>query len=369
MSREVDAPRTDNLRRWQQSGGPRRWVEARLGSWDHQAWLALLDELRGSPFWPLHPDAVGRAVEEAREQWQNLRRWERSGQPRQWVAARQGRWGDAEWRALLYELAGSAFWPLDPDAVGDVLEELAREWANARRWHESGTARHWLGSRGGCWDHADWPVLRDALRQAGFWPADPAAVEEVLSRLLREDDNLRRWRESGGARTWVAAHEGHWESADWLALLEELRRSPFAPVDAGAVGRLLEDLKLEWWNLRRWRLSGLARRWVEARAGEWGPGDWLALPDLLRASGFWPVDPVALAGVLEEVRQQWQNLRRWERSGQPRRWLNAREGLWDEEDWLALLASLRASEFWPLDPDAVGRLLQGLGPPAGRAVA
>jgi hypothetical protein len=369
MSRELDAQLTDNLRRWQQTGAPRRWVEARLGRWDHDAWLALLDDLRRSPYWPLESDAVGRALEEARECWHNLRRWERSGGPRQWVAAQQGHWGDREWLALLQDLAGSAFWPLDPEAVGAVLEELAQEWGNVRRWHESGAARRWLAERGGLWHPADWPLLREGLRRTGFWPVDPAAAEEVLAGLLREDDNLRRWRESGAARVWVAARHGSWGQADWLALLEELRRSAVWPLEVGQLGGLLDDLKVEWWNLHRWRASGLARRWMEARGGDWGQAEWLALPDELRASGFWPVDPVALAQVLEEVRQEWRNLRRWGQSGQPRRWLASGEGRRDAEDWEALLESLRGSEFWPLDPAAVRQLLEGLGPPTARAVA
>ena len=35
----------DNLRRWQQSNQPWRWVEAHQGSWDHDDWLKLLAEL------------------------------------------------------------------------------------------------------------------------------------------------------------------------------------------------------------------------------------------------------------------------------------------------------------------------------------
>jgi hypothetical protein len=58
-----------------------------------------------------------------------------------------------------------------------------------------------------------------------------------------ELENLRRWRESGQARAWVEAHQGSWNHADWLALLEELKRSPFWPMNADAVGLLLEENK------------------------------------------------------------------------------------------------------------------------------
>jgi hypothetical protein len=44
-------------------------VESHQGHWNHQDWLALLDELRRSPFWPMHPDAVGQVLEEVRREW------------------------------------------------------------------------------------------------------------------------------------------------------------------------------------------------------------------------------------------------------------------------------------------------------------
>jgi hypothetical protein len=64
-----------------------------------------------------------------------------------------------------------------------------------------------------------------------------------------EAENLRRWRESGQVRTWVEARQGRWDHDDWLALLEELKRSPFWPMPPDAVGLLLEDEKRE--RLRR----------------------------------------------------------------------------------------------------------------------
>src|SRR5262249_31173221 len=140
MPPERDPHLAENLRRWQQSGGPRRWVEARRGRWGHEDWLALLEELRRSPYWPLDPGAAGLALEQARRRWSNLRRWERSGQAREWVKARRGQWGHEDWLALLHDLARSAYWPLDPDAVGEVLEEMKPEWANVRRWEDSGAA-------------------------------------------------------------------------------------------------------------------------------------------------------------------------------------------------------------------------------------
>ena len=68
--REASAdPQADNLRRWRESGQPWTWVEARRGQWDHDAWLGLLDDLKRSSFWPMNPDAVGLVLEETRQKW------------------------------------------------------------------------------------------------------------------------------------------------------------------------------------------------------------------------------------------------------------------------------------------------------------
>jgi hypothetical protein len=59
----------ENLRRWQESGRPRAWVEAHHGEWNHEEWLGLLEELKRSPFWPMHPDDVGETLEQAKREW------------------------------------------------------------------------------------------------------------------------------------------------------------------------------------------------------------------------------------------------------------------------------------------------------------
>jgi hypothetical protein len=73
-----------------------------------------------------------------------------------------------------------------------------------------------------------------------------AADEEKRTPLPPEAENLRRWRESGQARSWVQARQGRWGHADWLALLDDLRRSPFWPMDPEAVGLVLEEEKRQW---------------------------------------------------------------------------------------------------------------------------
>lgn len=53
-----------------------------------------------------------------------------------------------------------------------------------------------------------------------------------------------------------------------------------------------------------------------------------------------------------------QNLLRWERSESPRKWVNDHNGLWTHSDWLALLESLKRTDFWPMEPDTIGRALE-----------
>jgi hypothetical protein len=67
----VDAPPSEahNLKRWRESGQARVWVEAHRGGWNHDDWLTLLDELGRSPFWPMQPDAVGQVLEDEKRQW------------------------------------------------------------------------------------------------------------------------------------------------------------------------------------------------------------------------------------------------------------------------------------------------------------
>jgi hypothetical protein len=76
-------------------------------------------------------------------------------------------------------------------------------------------------------------------------PASNASSTPAPEPPSREAENLRRWRASGQARAWVAAHHGQWNHNDWLALMEELKRSPFWPMHPDAVGQVLEETKRE----------------------------------------------------------------------------------------------------------------------------
>ncbi len=347
-----------NFCRWIDSGEARQWVEARRGQWGHDDWLALLDHLRRSGYGPVDAEIVGRFLEESKRQYLNLRRWERSGQARTWVDAHQGQWTHDDWLALLDSLRRSEFWPMDPAAVGEVLAELRQEWQNLRRWQQSGQPLQWVEARGGAWEHKDWLALWEDLRRSEFWPLNYAAAEKLLMQTTAQWRNLRRWEEASQPWLWVKAHGGQWNHTDWQALLDTLQQSQYWPLDPEAVGAVLERVRQQYANLRRWRASGQPWQWLEAHQGHWGPDDWHALLATLRQSEFWPLEPALVLVELEALQEEKRNLCRWQESGEPRRWVQGRAGQWGHEDWLALLANLQRSAYWPLDPVAVGRVLE-----------
>src|SRR5207253_533189 len=134
----------------------------------------------------------------------------------------------------------------------------------------------------------------------------------------------------------LEAHQGRWGREDWQALRDDLRRSEFWPLDPTAAAAVLTRLTAEWWNLRRWRESGQARRWVEAHQGRWHHDDWLGLLESLRASEFWPLQPASVGRALDEVKTEW-------------------------------LLSRRPSAYWPLDRDLVWQAAVGPRLPAREA--
>ncbi len=357
MSDAIESKLAENLDRWRESGRPQQWCDAHHGQWDHEEWLRLLSSLWWSEFWPMDPAAVLAVLVELKKPW-TVRRWKESGEALRWVEAHDGAWDHDAWLGLLASLKHSPYWPMDPEAVGATLEQTRREWQNLRRWQESGRPRQWVEARHACWDHADWLALLDSLRQSEYWPLEPAEVGRLLEAHKRHYLNLQRWQATGQPRQWVQERQGQWGEDEWQGLLANLQASEYWPLDPADVADVLEGWRREWWNLRRWRDAGLARRWVEVRHGVWNHDDWLTLLASLQSSDYWPVDPAALGRVLEETREQWRSLQRWQASGQPRQWLAAHPGRWRDEELRVMLDSLWRAEFGPLDPRAVQNVLE-----------
>lgn len=104
----------------------------------------------------------------------------------------------------------------------------------------------------------DWLLKGKAETKLGAPQNKPAPAHQATQQVaptrnsgerataLSEAENLRRWRESGQARAWVESRQGQWGHAEWLALLEDLKRSPFWPMQPAAVGLVLEDEKRQW---------------------------------------------------------------------------------------------------------------------------
>jgi ankyrin repeat protein len=68
-----------------------------------------------------------------------------------------------------------------------------------------------------------------------------------------------------------------------------------------------------------------------------------------------------LAQLLEpSPRSPEENLRRWKSSGEPEAWISQRSDGWRHDDWLQLLATLRSSDYWPMEEAGVGQHLEAL---------
>jgi len=233
---------------------------------------------------------------------ENLRRWQQSSQAWRWVEAHQGSWNHEDWLKLLAELKSSEFWPMVPAEVGRVLEEMKICYGNLKRWKESGHPAWWVESRKGTWSHGDWNSLMDLLRRSEYWPLFPAAVGELMDELKGRYRNLCRWQESGEPLRIVEEHQGEWNHQDWLNLLAELQQSDFWPLTPEAVGRVLEELKVQYKNLQRWQASGEPRLWVETRGRMWSHADWTELLAQLQVSEYWPVSPAMVGTLLEQIK-------------------------------------------------------------------
>ncbi len=235
---------------------------------------------------------------------ENLRRWRQSGQAWDWVVAHQGSWNHQDWLKLLAELQGTQFWPMVPAEVGRVLEEMKVCYTNLKRWKESGHPAWWVQTRNGAWSNGDWNALMDLLRRSEYWPLFPPAVEEMMAELKERYENLTRWQESGAPLQWVEDCRGEWNHQDWLNLLAELQQSEFWPMTPEDVGRVLEELKAQYKNLQRWQASGEPRLWVETRGRLWSHGDWTELLAQLETSEFWPINPIMVGNLLEQIKNE-----------------------------------------------------------------
>jgi len=63
-----------NLIRWRISGRPIEWVAEHCGKWSHSDWLSLIEGLKGSEFWPIREEDIGKEIERHKSDWATARR-------------------------------------------------------------------------------------------------------------------------------------------------------------------------------------------------------------------------------------------------------------------------------------------------------
>ena len=78
--------------------------------------------------------------------------------------------------------------------------------------------------------------------------------------------------------------------------------------------------------------------------------------------GYTPLHYAAASGhkdVVQLLRGDSEaNLEHWKASEEPATWVRAHLNGWNHQDWLNLLASLRQSQYWPMEEAAVGQHLE-----------
>lgn len=285
---------------------------------------------------------------------ETLRHFERD-RARAWVEARGGNWDHLQWLVLLGELRLSGWLDLDPDSVGRVLERKKVEYSNLRHWRESGEAWRWVAARGGQWARHEWLTLLAGL-QCWLGPIDADALDETLQRTRKVYQEWRRWTDTGAPSRFVEQRGGEWGHDEWQSLLAEVRESGYAALPADLIGLTLEEGKRTYWQRRRWEASGEPYRWVEARRGRFGRDDVLRLVASLERSPYWPLDVASVTAALERARRRYENLRQWERSGEAIAWVFTRGGEWTHEEWQSLLEEFAGE----VEPTALGELLESL---------
>jgi hypothetical protein len=274
---------------------------------------------------------------------------------RTWVEAHNGSWDHVQWLLLLGELRRGGWVDLDPDSVGRVLERKKREYRNLRLWRDSGEAWRWIAARKGEWVRHEWLTLLAGL-QCWLGPIDPAALDEALQKLRRIYVDWQRWLNTGAAARWVERRQGEWGHDDWLRLLGEVRSAGFGSLPADLIGLTLEECKRAYWNLRRWEESGEPYRWVEAHRGRWTADDLRRLGASLERSAFAPLDGPSIEAALLRARQRYEALREWLYSGEALAWVFTRRGEWTHDDWLDLLAHFDGE----VERDALREALESL---------
>ena len=148
-----------------------------------------------------------------------------------------GHWDHADWLDLLESLAQSQYWPMSPNAVGQVVEEAKRRYvtrpalAGDRRTAPLGAI--------------------PSLRMAGQGLARPDVQPETVRILAdgpcrgrggagRNANAAAEPSPLGGVRggpAWVHARQGRWSESHWLDLLATLQRLPFGRLTPGRLGR------------------------------------------------------------------------------------------------------------------------------------
>lgn len=60
---------------------------------------------------------------------------------------------------------------------------------------------------------------------------------------MSNQEDLVRWKNSGGPRQRIVARDAEWDHQDWMSLVEHLESTVFWPIAIDALGNVLAELK------------------------------------------------------------------------------------------------------------------------------
>ena len=129
-----------------------------------------------------------------------------------------------------------------------------------RAQREAAALRDHLQSRGYGyrWDSRCWDIVASIERGetsvhelrvhvAGILQQEAEHYEVTKARQKTVEENSEKWARSGQPEHWVNEHQGQWNHDDWVALLNELRNTPFWPMEETAIARTVEEHKSHYW--------------------------------------------------------------------------------------------------------------------------
>ena len=324
-----------NIKRWKLSGEPQAWVSKHLHGWNHNEWIELLARLRKSQYWPMQEAAIGQLIETLRHEAMSDRQ-----------------------EAIQAQVASNFDTPLLLEAArtGDIagVQQLLKKGANVNATAPGGFTSLYLASQKGhrevvqaLLDKGADVNAKDNDGKTALYMASQKGHREVVQALLDKGADVNARDKVGYTALMWASYNGRREVVQVL-------------LDKGAdVNARNKDgyTALMWASLNGQSevVQALLDKGADVNARNKD-----GYTALMLASGHREVVQALIDKGADSSDLSGANINRWKLSGEPQAWVRKHLHGWNHNDWLELLASLRKSQYWPMDEAAIGQHLEML---------